>query len=607
MQANDVEECEAPEQASQSKAGIGVALASLTLSACGGGAAGGTAGDGGFTVSSASSVAASSKSSAVSSSQSSSASAQSSSSSSSSLPSSSSSSNSSSSSSSSAANISSAEAVSFLAQASLCSNELEIARVKSLGYEGWISDEMKKPFGSKNVAVLMVKGLADVANKNNLTGADSMMWRRLIGSNDLLRQRVSLALSEIIVIGMGIEGVRFRQFALAYYWDTLELNAFGNYRDLLEQISKSPAMGTWLTFKGNRKASGNSLPDENYAREVMQLFSIGVYELNIDGSLKLTNGKPKETYTQDDVSQLARVFTGWDLDNSVGSNDTPDAVYRPMVQTAKYHETGTKTFLGVTIPINTSGEASLQIALDTLMAHSNIAPFISRQLIQRLVTSNPSISYVARVAGIFNNNGKGVKGDLAAVVKAILLDTEARSASRLSNVSFGKLREPMLRFIHWARNFGYTDPADNWNIGDTSDPASRLGQSPLRSSSVFNFFRPGYIPPSTFIGQRTVPEFQITTETSVAGYINFMQNVISNGIASIKADYSKLVPLATDSSKLLAELNTSLAAEQLSSTTITNFKTALDSIAATTTSGQNNRIYAAILLVMSCPEYLTQK
>jgi uncharacterized protein (DUF1800 family) len=192
-----------------------------------------------------------------------------------------------------------------LAQASLSSTEIEIARVKSLGYEGWINNEMKQPFGSKNVAVLMQKGLADVANKNNLTGADSMMWRRLIGSSDVLRQRVSLALSEIIVIGTSIEGVRFRQFALAYYWDTLELNAFGNYRDLLEQISKSPAMGTYLTFRGNRKASGNSLPDENYAREVMQLFSIGVYELNIDGTLKLTNGKPKETYVQDDVSQLA--------------------------------------------------------------------------------------------------------------------------------------------------------------------------------------------------------------------------------------------------------------------------------------------------------------
>jgi uncharacterized protein (DUF1800 family) len=494
-----------------------------------------------------------------------------------------------------------------LAQASLSSTEIEIARVKSLGYEGWINNEMKQPFGSKNVAVLMQKGLADVANKNNLTGADSMMWRRLIGSSDVLRQRVSLALSEIIVIGTSIEGVRFRQFALAYYWDTLELNAFGNYRDLLEQISKSPAMGTYLTFRGNRKASGNSLPDENYAREVMQLFSIGVYELNIDGTLKLTNGKPKETYVQDDVSQLARVFTGWDLDNSVGTGETPDAVYRPMVQTAKYHETGTKTFLGVTIPANTSGEASLQMALDTLMAHPNMAPFISRQLIQRLVTSNPSISYVARVAAVFNDNGKGSKGDLAAVVKAILLDGEARSATRLSNISFGKLREPMLRFVHWARNFGYTDPADNWNIGDTSDPAFRLGQSPLHSSSVFNFFRPGYIPPSTFIGNRTVPEFQITTETSVAGYINYMQGAISNGVAGIKADYSKLLPLATNSATLLAELNTSLAGGQLSSKSIANFTTALDSIGATTSTGQNNRIYAAILLVMSCPEYLTQK
>jgi uncharacterized protein (DUF1800 family) len=497
--------------------------------------------------------------------------------------------------------------VSFLAQAGLSSTSSEVTRLQSLGYEGWINDEMKKPLGTKNVAILTAKGFADVANKNNLAGADSMMWRRLISASDVLRQRVALALSEIIVIGLGIEGIRFRQFAMAYYWDILELNAFGNYRDLLEQISKAPAMGTYLTYRNSRKASGNSLPDENYAREIMQLFTIGVYELNVDGSLKLTNGKPKETYTQEDVSQLARVFTGWELDNSVGTSDTPDAVYRPMIQNAKYHETGTKTFLGVTIPASTSGEASLQIALDTLMAHANIAPFISRQLIQRLVTSNPSISYVARVAGVFNNNGKGVKGDLAAVIKAILLDTEARSATRLSNITFGKLREPILRFVHWARNFGYTDPADNWSIGDLSDPASRLGQSPLRSASVFNFFRPGYIPPSAFIGQRTAPEFQITTETSVAGYINFMQNVISNGIASLKADYSKLLALAADSTLLLAELNTFLAAGQLSTTTLSNFKTALDSISASTSSGPSNRVYAAILLVMSCPEYLIQK
>jgi uncharacterized protein (DUF1800 family) len=479
--------------------------------------------------------------------------------------------------------------------------------VKWLGYAGWIKDEMSKPLGTKNVDILLAKGFDAIANKNSFSGLDNMMWRRLIAGGDQLRQRVALALSEIIVIGTSLETIRFRQFAMAYYWDTLELNAFGNYRDLLEQISKTPAMGTYLTFKGNRKASGNSLPDENYAREIMQLFTIGVYDLNIDGTLKLSAGKPKETYLQNDVSQLARVFTGWNLDGSTGTGETPDAVYRPMIQTPATHETGTKTFLGITIPANTTGEASLQIALNTLMAHANVAPFISRQLIQRLVTSNPSTSYISRVATVFNDNGKGVKGDLAAVISAILLDTEARSATRLNNVSFGKLREPMLRFVHWARNFGYTDPADNWSIGDTSDPATRLGQSPLRASSVFNFFRPGYIPPSAFIGQRTAPEFQITTETSVAGYINFMQGVISNGIASLKANYSALLPLATDSSKLLAELNTSLAGGQLSTTTITNFKTALDTIVATTSTGQNNRIYAAILLVMACPEYLTQK
>lgn len=566
------------------------------LSACGGGGAGG----GGTASSIASSTATSSLS----------ASATSASSSQSSIAlSSSSASNSSSSSSASSAPgaISDEQAAAFLAQASLTSTPSDIARVRQLGYAGWLDAEMAKPPGPSLVDMLKAKGLDDVTYKNNVAGIDNAIWQRLITGDDSLRLRVALALSEIVVASSNLAGLRYRQFAMAYYWRILETNAFGNYRDLLEQISTSPAMGTWLTYRGNRKASGDSLPDENYAREIMQLFSIGVYELNQDGSLKLTDGKPKETYNQTDVSQLARVFTGWDIDPTQGTKDTPDASYHAMVQTAKYHESGTKVFLGATIPANTDGKTSLQLALDTLMAHPNIAPFISRQLIQRLVTSNPDPTYVARVAAVFNDNGAGVKGDLAAVVRAILLDSAARSSTRLRDPAFGKLREPMLRFIQWARTFGYRDASGNWAIGDTSDPATRLGQSPLRSSSVFNFYRPGYIPLSKVIGERTVPEFQITTETSVAGYINYMQTAISKGIAGAQADYSSWLPLTSDTAALLAQLNLVLAANQISAARLDNFKTALDSIDVHGADGQHNRLYAAILLVMSCPEYLTQK
>lgn len=578
----------------QSLAGAGAVAG---LSACGGGSAGG-----GTASSAASSSIASSTSASATSASSSQSSIALSSSSSSPL-----SSSSSSSASSSPGTISAEQAAGFLAQASLASGAADIAQVQSLGYGGWLDTEMAKPLGTSLVDMLKAKGLDDIAYKNNVAGIDNVLWKRLLTGTDSLRLRVALALSEIVVVSSNLAGVRYRQFAMAYYWGILEANAFGHYRDLLEQVSKAPAMGAWLTYRGNRKASGDNLPDENYAREIMQLFSIGVYQLNLDGSPKLNNDKPIETYNQTDVSQLARVFTGWDLDPTQGTKDTPDASYHPMVQTAKYHESGTKTFLGTTISANTDGETSLQLALDTLMAHSNMAPFISRQLIQRLVTSNPDPTYVARVAAVFNNNGAGVKGDLAAVVRAILLDSAARSSARLSDQAFGKLREPMLRFIQWARTFGYSDAKDTWAIGDTSDPATRLGQSPLRSASVFNFYRPGYVPLSNTIGQRTVPEFQITTETSVAGYINYMQTAISKGVAGSQVDYSQWLPLTTDSNALLTQLNLVLAANQISASRLATFKTALDSIDINGANGQSNRLYAAILLVMSCPEYLTQK
>ena len=500
----------------------------------------------------------------------------------------------------------------FLAQASLASSAADIERVRSLGLAGWLDEQFALPRSSTNVEWLRSKGYDAIANKNSQAGSNNMLWRKLLGSTDVLRQRMTLALSEIIVVSIsGIASTPFKAFSAAAFADILEANAFGNYRTLLEQVSTSSAMGAYLSFRGNRKANAStgSLPDENYAREVMQLFSIGLIELNLDGSAKLVNGAPKETYVQDDVSQMARVFTGWDLDTSVGTSDTPDRVIRAMVQIPSRHELGEKRVLGQVIAAGTDGVQSLKQALDILTAHPNMAPFISRQLIQRLVTSNPSPGYIARVATVFNDNGSGVKGDLKAVLSAILLDSEARSDGGLADTSFGKLREPLVRFIQWARCFGLTSADDSWNIGDLSDPATRLGQSPLRAPSVFNFFRPGYVPPNSAIGDRALaaPEFQITTESSVAGYVNFMQRNIANGIAGMKADYGVLSGLISDSAALLAELNVLLAAGELSAATLASLKTALDSIATTTVAGQNNRLYAAITLVMAAPEYITQK
>lgn len=504
-----------------------------------------------------------------------------------------------------------AQAARFLAQASLSATPAQATEVQSLGYSAWLDSQMAIARSSSNVAWLRSKGLAIPDNRNSQVGSEPMLWRKLLSSPDPLRQRIALALSEIMVISIsGVANTSFKQFAAGAFMDILDANAFGSYRTLLEQVSTSVAMGGFLTYKGSRKADPTTggLPDENYARELMQLFTVGLVQLNLDGSAKRdAKGQALETYVQDDVTQLARVFTGWDIDTSVGSADDPIRVTSPMVNIATRHESGEKRFLGTVIPAGTDGVTSLRLALDTLVAHPNMGPFIGRQLIQRLVTSQPSASYVARVAAVFNNNGAGVKGDLRAVIRAILLDPEAHTEVTLADNSFGKLREPVLRFVQWARTFGITDTADEWRIADLSDPATRLGQSPLRAPSVFNFFRPGYVPPNSGIGDRTAPEFQITTESSVAGYVNFMQGCIANGISGLKPDYTAVKLLVADSAALLAELNFLLAAGQMSMATMSTLKAALESISATSATGANNRLYAALTLVMASPEYITQK
>jgi uncharacterized protein (DUF1800 family) len=279
-----------------------------------------------------------------------------------------------------------------------------------------------------------------------------------------------------------------------------------------------------------------------------------------------------------------------------------------MIQVPKRHETGASTFLGSTVPAGLSGAEALKAALDIIYAHPNVAPFISRQLIQKLVTSNPSPAYVGRVASVFNNDGRGVKGNLAAVIKTLLLDPEARGDT-YRNPSYGKLREPMLRLIGWARAYNVNSASDTWAIGNTSDAASRLGQSPLRSPSVFNFYRPGYVPPNSSIAKLglVAPEFQLTNESSVVGYVNFMQRMISKGIGDVVADYSSLLPLAANAQNLLAEINLVLAAGQLGSGTLGLIRGALDTMPANTPTALNNRLYAALTMVMAAPEYLVQQ
>ena len=340
----------------------------------------------------------------------------------------------------------------FLAQATMGATKADITALQSSTYDAWLTAQFAIPRATSHWDWLVAKGYNAPANIISEAGFDATVWRQAIIGQDQLRQRVGLSLLDFLVIG--IDGLlTWRGFAAAAYFDVLLDNAFGNFRDLIEKITLNAGMGSYLTFVNNRKADTivGSQPDENYARELMQLFTIGLVKLNADATVQTTGGKPDESYKPEDVSGLARVFTGFVLDSS--DRTTPDRLRRPMVQRASDHELGAKTFLGVTIPAGTDGIASLKIALDTIFAHPNVPPFVSKQLIQRLVTSNPSTAYVGRVSAVFANNGSGVRGDMKAVIRAILLDNEARSDAGLTNPSFGKLREPVVRLTNWARAF----------------------------------------------------------------------------------------------------------------------------------------------------------
>jgi len=470
---------------------------------------------------------------------------------------------------------------------------------------------------------------------------DYVLWKQLFTGDDAMRRRMALALSEFFVTSMSVSTAGWRGYLYGSWWDMLMRNAFGNFRSLLEEVTLHPAMGDFLNTNGNKKEnlSTGRVPDENYAREVMQLFSIGLHKLNLDGTPVLdSNGSPVETYDEDDVTNLARVFTGYEFDFSDGVTlPVPGAQFRvnttmytrkPMKFIESNHSTLEVRFLGTVIPAGTPGRAALGIALNTLFNHPNVAPFFARQMIQRLVTSNPSSDYVARVATVFNNDGTGQRGNLKAVWRAILLDSTARGPEHLANAYFGKVREPMLRFIQWGRTFKLSSALGTWKINKLSDPANQLGQSPLRPPSVFNFFRPGYIPPNTAFSaiKATSPEFQIVNESTVGGYLNYMQRVIRDGIGvgnasqnyddyrnvtfDIRPDYTAEIQLSVDAVILVDHLNVILASGQLSAATRKVIYTALNATpvnASSSFDSKLNRVAAAVLMVMACPEYLVQR
>ena len=543
------------------------------------------------------------------------------------------------------------EAARFLAQATFGPTDADVDRVMALGYAGWIDEQFATPAAGRHRAHWEARDAEiKAATPTSSAGQDQFFesfWKQALTGPDQLRQRTAYALSQIFVISMVDGTVGNEPRAVAAWLDMLGEKGFGNYRDLLESVSRHPMMGVYLSHLRNQKANARTgrVPDENYAREVMQLFSIGLVELNEDGSARTGGGGAAiETYGPSDISGLAMVFTGWSWacpdwpDNgcfssgSVGGVSDPDRSFKSMLGYAQYHSTEAKTFLGTTIAAQTQGDpdASLKAALDAIAAHPNVGPFIGRQLIQRFVTSNPSPGYVTAVARAFANNGTGVRGDMKAVIKAILLHPEARQASDTS----GKLREPVLRLSAFLRAFPHTSDTGWYRVGNTDNPASSLGQSPLRAPSVFNFYRPGFVAPGTQSAARglVAPELQIVSESSVAGYVNFMRDNIASGVGAsngtvngvvlnrrdLRPDYSAELALATDPAALVERVTSRLTYGAAGAALKGEIAAAVGAIAvpALNSSGSNqaqidtakrNRVNAAVLLTVAAPEFAVLK
>ncbi len=488
------------------------------------------------------------------------------------------------------------------------------------------------------------------ANANNSAGQSEVyetFWKQALTGPDQLRQRVAFALSQIFVISLVDGTVGDNPRAVAAWMDMLGDKGLTTYRELLESVSRHPMMGAYLSHLRNQKADARTgrVPDENYAREVMQLFSIGLVELNQDGSAKTgTGGGALETYTPTDISGLAKVFTGWSYacpdwpDNncffsgSNNGNSDPDRSFKPLLGYAQYHSAEEKRFLGTTIATQATSDptASLRTALDALAAHTNVGPFIGKQLIQRFVTSNPSPAYVSAVSGAFANNGKGVRGDMKTVLKAVLMNPEARVVSDSS----GKLREPVLRLSAFMRAFPHRSDTGNFKVGNTDNPGTALGQTAMRSPSVFNFYRPGFVPPGTQTATRNLvsPEMQLASETAAAGFVNYMRDNIASGVGSfngtvngvalnrrdLQGDYTSELALASDVPALVDRVATRLAYGNVGAALAADITAAVTSISipALNTGGTNqaqidsakrNRVNAAILLVLASPEFAVQK
>ncbi|GGY55696.1 DUF1800 domain-containing protein [Parvularcula lutaonensis] len=544
----------------------------------------------------------------------------------------------------------------FLAQATFGPTPQDIATLTGTDAVDWILAEFDKPV---TLSLPITQDLRQRATQTfdgqfYTASNTNAFWTTALTADDQLRQRVAFALSEIFVVSNAPMGVLFDYpDGIASYHDILKRNAFGNYRELIEEITYSPPMGFYLTYAYNQKAdpSTGRMPDENYAREILQLFSIGVVPLNRDGSVQQGAG---ELYDNTDITGLARVFTGLVFDGEIerffGRDDAAygnQVLARPMVTWDAIHEAGEKNFLGTTIPAGTNAAASVDAALDTIANHPNVAPFLARQLIQRLVSSDPEPDYIDRVAAAFEQGsyalpggtqvGTGKRGDLKATVAAVLFDRDARDTTSIDPNRSGKIREPIIRFTNWARAFGANVAPEYVQILWFIDRTGPLGQHPFRSPSVFNFFRPGYIAPGTQSGAAglTVPELQITNSATIPGYANFMTAFVfggqvgndTSGIADLfaregvtgyndaearaafQADLSAEVALADDIPALLDHLDTKLTYGQLTPETRALITEAIQGIDVSGPGTDEELLVAriAVLMILTSPDFVVQR
>lgn len=531
------------------------------------------------------------------------------------------------------------EVVRFLSQATFGGNPELTNYVAEIGIEKWIDEQFSTPANYLSPAIeeiyqtIFETHLAeggdsiDFTIRPNWVHMDYAWWENTIKGKDLLRQRMAYALSQILVISAESNLASYG-LALTTYYDILTRNAFGNYRDILDEVTHSPAMGIYLSHFNNPRSQPefNIYPDENYAREIMQLFSIGLYELNQDGSPKLdSDGNRIPTYDNEDIKEFAKIFTGFGIGARTDTNEAEfgnslyiSDVTVPMKMYDAYHEPGEKHLLnGYTVPAGQTGEEDVANAIDHLFNHENVGPFLALRLIQHFVKSNPTPEYIADISAVFADNGSGVRGDMGAVLKAILLHEEARTCAWLNDASQGKLREPILRYTTVVRHFGGFSPYDDrfWNLSYSY--RNDVDQHPLHSPTVFNFFGPGFSPNGEISDEGMLaPEFQIHDSRTGINYANWVYywveyeyllacrsgDVPEDNDNVVGTDLTQLYEYSKDPDALLDQLDLFLCHGQLSERTRGIIKETIAEFPLTV-SGLSSRIQLATYLILISPDY----